>query len=422
MKVRIGVIGLGARMKQVLEHLLPLDERLHLAAVCDPRPAALTDASRLSADVKHVADFRELASDASLDWVFVGSWNCFHADHVIAAMEAGKHVFCEKPLATTFEDCLRIRDAVARSDRQFFFGFVLRYSPYCRQIAHLVKSGSIGKIVSFEFNEAIEYFHGGYIFGGWRRHTRYSGSHILEKCCHDLDLANWMTDSLPIRVASFGGRNVFTARNRQLGERAGRDSHGRTAYRQWHDQEFVDPFSGDTDLLDNQVVIIEYANGVRACFHANANAGLPERRFYIQGTAGTLRAEAYSRDIQVKRVGVNQGVEDCRVPINGTHLGGDPVMAAHLADTMLTGRRPMVGIDEAVSSAAVAFAIDQAHASGQVVDLAPMWERAGIDIAPKEQDESAPPSEFDRQPALHGERKPVARASPAYCTSDGPSS
>ena len=373
MNIRIGVIGMGSRMKQVLEHLLPLDRRLQLAVVCDPRPAALAEASQLSAEVKQTADFLALANDSSLDWVLVGSWNCFHVEHVLAALEAGKHVFCEKPLATTLDDCLRIRNAIERTDRHFFFGLVLRYSPYCRKIIELVRSGAIGDIVSFEFNEAIEYFHGGYIFSGWRRHTRNAGTHILEKCCHDLDLANWVTDSLPIRVASFGGRNVFRPSNRHAGQ-----SHA--AYRQWHARDAVDPFLGDTDLLDNQVVILEYASGARACFHANANAALPERRFFIQGTTGTLRAEAYRRDIQLKRVGIDQRLEDHRIEIDGSHLGGDAAMAAHLADTMLANQSPVVGIHQAVSSAAIAFAIDQAQSSGQVVDLMPMWKHIGINI------------------------------------------
>ncbi len=47
-----------------------------------------------------------------------------------------------------------------------------------------------------EFNETLDFNHGGYIMGDWRRLQRYSGTHLLEKCCHDIDLVNWITGSL----------------------------------------------------------------------------------------------------------------------------------------------------------------------------------------------------------------------------------
>jgi len=292
----------------------------------------------------------------------------------IAGLDAGKNVFCEKPLATTLEDCIAFNNAVRRAKGMFSFGLVLRYSPHYQRMRQLLNDGRLGKLISFEFNETLRPGHGGYIFGNWRRRTEMAGSNILEKCCHDLDIANWMTGSVPVRVASFGGRRYFTPENAVLGEQMGLDENGRSIFESWPDPYRVSPFQGDTNLLDHQVVILQYANGVCATFHINCVAAFQERRFYLLGTLGTLRADSCGGEITFQSVGRDTKAEDLSLGANPDgHGGGDGVLAAGLAATMLEGRKPLAGIDEAVQSAVVALAIDQAQASGRVVDLQPYW-------------------------------------------------
>jgi len=79
--------------------------------------------------------------------------------------------------------------------RLFNIGLTLRYSPHYRKIKQLLESGAVGDIISMEFNETLDFNHGGYIMGNWRRLREYAGTHLLEKCCHDIDLVNWMVGS-----------------------------------------------------------------------------------------------------------------------------------------------------------------------------------------------------------------------------------
>jgi predicted dehydrogenase len=142
------------------------------------------------------------------------------------------------------------------------------------------------------------------------------------------------------------------------------------------DPHGVNPFSPGADILDHQVVILEYANSVRATFHMNAVAALPERRFMLLGTLGSLRSDSYEGKIMLRQLGYGKEFESLSAPIPADgHGGGDPVMVAHLAKTMLNGERPLAGIEEAIQSAVVAFAIEEAQTSGQVVDLAPWWDK-----------------------------------------------
>jgi predicted dehydrogenase len=381
--VRIGAIGCGARLRYVLRNLLNAAPpgRIQIAAAYDPSPDSLR-ALREELGISFAEEGSEqaLAQRPDVDWVFIGSWNSQHARQAIAALLAGKHVFCEKPLATTLEDCLAIRDAVEKSGRTFAFGLVLRYSPFYQKLHEIVSSGQLGKLISFEFNETIGFNHGGYIFGNWRRNSKNSGSHLLEKCCHDLDLANWIVDSLPVRVASFGGLDFYVPGNAHHVERIGPNTDGKAAYSTWTDHDRVGPFTEGTDVIDNQVAILEYANGVRATFHTNCNAGILERRFYICGSEGALRADAITGKIELQRISHEGNPEQIDTGIAGGHAGGDELLGQGLVETLLAGTPPLASINEGIRSCAVALAIDRAMREGRIFDLRPWWQECGTPV------------------------------------------
>jgi predicted dehydrogenase len=384
--IRLGIIGAGGRLRGVLSGILQhaLVGQIRVVSAYDPAPESLLALKGLVGyDFEHARSEDDVIRHPEVDWVFIGSWNCFHARQAVAALEAGKHVFCEKPLATTFEDCLAIRDAAARTDRVFAFGLVLRYAPHYARIHEIVDSGALGKIVSFEFNETIGFNHGGYIFGDWRRLQSQAGSHILEKCCHDLDLANWLTGSVPVRVASFGGRNFFVPENAGRVQEIGPNETGLPAYHGWPWASAVqlNPFTSEAEICDNQVVILEYASGARATFHANCNAGIPERRMYVLGDRAALRADLNTGIIEIGRIGWNSEIEKIDTGANGGHGGGDETMTPALVRTMLQGEPPLASVNEGICSTVTALGIDQSLAEGRIVDLMPFWKEAGINVS-----------------------------------------
>jgi len=369
----IGIIGCGARIRGLLKQ----QEDIRVVAVCDPHPDSIAAARKDYGDDLRVYEcYQDLLADPGVEWVAVGSWNAQHREHAVAALRAGKHVFCEKPLATNLNDCLAIRDAVRESGRMFSFGLVLRYSPFYRKIHELLRSGAIGHIVSFEFNETINFFHGSYIMGGWRRLRENAGTHMLEKCCHDMDIALWLAGSLPVRVASFGGLNFFRPENKSHTQR---DEQGREVHTTWDHVDLVNPFTAEKDIVDNQVVILEYANGVRASFHANCASGIPERRICLLGSEGAIRADALTGIIELQRISSTPEMQRFDTNVAGGHpgghAGGDEVLVESLYDSMRTGAAPLIGVEEGIQSALVCFAIDEAMDTGKVVDLNPLWAR-----------------------------------------------
>ncbi|MFA7232870.1 MAG: Gfo/Idh/MocA family oxidoreductase [Terrimicrobiaceae bacterium] len=381
--VNVGLIGCGARLRSVLKEIAGHDpgNRIHFVSAYDPDPDSIGAVrEQFGPGCRNSPSEKTLLADPDIEWVFIGSWNCHHARQAVLALGAGKNVFCEKPLATTLEDCLAIRDAVHKSGKTFAFGLVLRYSPHYQRIMEVVRSGAIGRIVSFEFNETLPFNHGGYIFGNWRRKRENAGTHLLEKCCHDIDLANWIIGSLPVRVASFGGRDFFTPGNARLMEQIGLDENGRSAYCSWPDPHRCNPFDDKADIFDNQVAILQYANGVRGTFHTNCNAGTPERRFYLCGTEGTLRADLCASTIEVQKIGWASKIEKTDTHVEDGHGGGDQQMGEAMVETMLCGVPPLASCEDGIKSAIVAFGLDLAADEGRVVDLVAMWRRAGISL------------------------------------------
>ncbi|MFF3336553.1 Gfo/Idh/MocA family protein [Streptomyces sp. NPDC002888] len=145
MTVRVGVIGAGWIGQEHIRRLTEVVTGAAVTAVTDIDAArAETAAARTGARV--YATGAELIAAEEVDAVLVTSWGPTHAEHVLNAIAAGKPVFCEKPLATTAEDCLRIVEAeMAHGRRLVQVGFMRRYDQGYRQMKQVIDSGRIGE-------------------------------------------------------------------------------------------------------------------------------------------------------------------------------------------------------------------------------------------------------------------------------------
>jgi len=368
------LIGVGSMGRYVAKLVQKVSADVHYTAIYDPDESSVAEAvSALEFDGE-VCDSVEALLATDCDWVMIASWNSHHAAQAIAAFDAGKHVFCQKPLAINLADCLAMRDAWRRSGKQFVIGFTLRFSPHYRRLKQLIDEGAIGQIVSIDFNETLPFNHGGYIMGDWRRLKENAGSHALEKCCHDIDIVNWLVESRASRVASFGGLDFFTRENEHHIDRLGVDQKNRQAYLVRKGEQGLNPFSANKDIVDNQVVILEFANRVRASFHMNSNSGIPERRLYICGTEGAIRADVLKGTIELQQIGFESVPEDFSAGVIGMHGEGDGVLARELVLAMQnTPVYGAPGIEEGLIAAATCFGIDEALESGQVVSMDETW-------------------------------------------------
>ncbi|MFF0013463.1 Gfo/Idh/MocA family protein [Streptomyces sp. NPDC005374] len=144
MPVRVGVIGAGWIGHEHIRRLTHTVTGARITAVTDI-DAARADEAAAPVGARVYANGAELIAADDVDAVLVTSWGPTHAEHVLTAIAAGKPVFCEKPLATTAEDCLKIIEAETAGGRRLVqVGFMRRYDAGYRQMKQVIDSGRIG--------------------------------------------------------------------------------------------------------------------------------------------------------------------------------------------------------------------------------------------------------------------------------------
>jgi len=226
---KIGIIGCGNRSKAIIGALNSVPE-LEMTALCDIVPHKMGQRAELiktGVKPKFVNSLDELLKMKELDAIAVITPNDTHRDIIIPALEAGKHVWCEKPLAMTVAECNDILGAVTRTGRLLQVGNQRRHSPAYKTLVEVVRTKPLGQILQsdlFDYRgdwrvpDADEYPAG---VEYWRLNQRRSGGVVYEMGAHIIDVNNWVFDSDPVSVFSMQGVNNFTLRKRDSNDYGG---------------------------------------------------------------------------------------------------------------------------------------------------------------------------------------------------------
>ncbi len=373
--MKVGIVGLGYRLGYLARVFSEVVPGFHVAGHVDPAPAGLPYMREHG--ISPGTSYPTLAAmlDAErLDLLMVGSPNHLHLDHLTEGLARGLKIFSEKPVVATMAETMALARLLAGHPAdQVMVGLVLRYAPLYRDLRAAQAAGQLGDIVSIEASEHIPPYHGAFFMRDWRRQEHWSGSFLLEKCCHDLDLYNGVMGCRPARVASFGGRRTFVPKNLPTGLGA---NDLEVYYRKpsgWMGSDRV--FDGDGDIIDYQTAIIEYASGAAMTFHTNLNVPDDFRRFAVIGSQGMAEGDFVRNYFRVHDARTGQKLADRTY--QGTelsvHYGADEQMAADIAAHMRTGAALPVSVIDALETGLLVMAADQARRTRQVVDMAPIW-------------------------------------------------
>jgi predicted dehydrogenase/threonine dehydrogenase-like Zn-dependent dehydrogenase len=197
-KDQLGVALAGASGLARWQHLPNLKKisGLNLRSIFSSSGArAKSYANRFGAATA-VSDYNEMLRDSSIDLVVITSKNQEHAKQAAGALRAGKHVFVEKPMALTVEECRDIYQATKESGKQLTVGFNRRYAPYYVETKRALSRRSGPAVVMCRVNSP------GISGSFWMADPSIGGA-ILGEACHFVDLMYWMLESEPLSVSCY---------------------------------------------------------------------------------------------------------------------------------------------------------------------------------------------------------------------------
>jgi UDP-N-acetylglucosamine 3-dehydrogenase len=207
-RIRYGVIGgsMGAAHMRGIR----LTSNSEVVAACDVDEVVLGNVQaefNLAEDACYL-DYRDLLKHPGLDAIIVASPDFYHEEQVVGALEAGKHVLCEKPMALTVGECTRMLRAAERTGRKLMIGQVCRYAPGFKMAKNLIDHGEIGDLFFVESEYAHDY---AYAPGknNWRKDPTRPREPVLGGGCHAVDLLRWIAGD-PSEVSAYANHKMLS--------------------------------------------------------------------------------------------------------------------------------------------------------------------------------------------------------------------
>jgi UDP-N-acetylglucosamine 3-dehydrogenase len=183
-RLRIGVIGLGWFGEIHCDAIMGIPS-LELAALCTRTPARLSALAAKYSVEKTFVDYRDMLADPDIDAVSIVTMWDQHTEPAIAALRAGKHVFLEKPMASTMADCRKIIAAAQEAPGILLVGHICRFNPRYRMAKQAIEAGKIGRIVAMNSRRNIP--------AAWTGEVLNKIGPIVGDAIHDTDIMLWLT-------------------------------------------------------------------------------------------------------------------------------------------------------------------------------------------------------------------------------------
>jgi len=205
--IGVGMIGTGNRGAHVMRRVMEVPGA-RIAALCDIKPDRLDAAASAAAahGPRTYKDYQELLNDRAVNAVHISTPCNLHVEMSIAALRAGKHVYCEKPVGTTPQSIAELVKAARATDRIFMVGQQLRASKRLNAVIPKIRDGLIGQVimVKAQRHASNDLAHDA-TSADWFFDVKQSGDVIVEMSVHNLDMCNWVVGERPERAAGFGG-------------------------------------------------------------------------------------------------------------------------------------------------------------------------------------------------------------------------
>ena len=417
--ISVIIIGAGSRGASYARYMAELPGKYQIVGIADPDPARRTRLQRTHnvPDAGCFASWEEiLAQPKMADVAVIATVDNMHYEPALKAISMGYNLLLEKPVAQTARECADIALAAQKKGVAVLVCHVLRYTPFFNKVKQLLMEDTIGKPMSVVHVEAVGNVHQShsYIRGNWHSEAQ-STPMLLAKSCHDLDILQWLLDKPCKKVQSFGALTYFKEENAPEGAPVRcadggcpkADTCPYNCMKLYHadkkndwfrgaatrniakgdkatDEEVLEAlrttdyglcvFHANNDVVDHQVVNMEFADGITASFTMNCfNKG--GRYIRIFGTKGELYANMSDKEITVYTFADKQyhsvPVTEAEESILGGHGGGDLGIVRELYEYLsgsYTGYSA-ADITTSVKNHFIGFAAERARHNGTVEDV-----------------------------------------------------
>lgn len=428
-KYKVVLIGAGNRGFSYTNHMKEMDDKFEVVAVADPIPERREELRKIWNFPEEACydSWEELLNQPRMaDIAIISTMDNMHYHPAMQAIKAGYHLLLEKPVAQTVQECADIANAAREHHVKVLVCHVLRYTPFYMAVKRLAMEKVIGEIQSVIAVEAVGNIHQShsYVRGDWHREDETTPM-LLAKCCHDLDIIQWLLDKPCKKVSSFGDLSYFIPENAPTGAPkrcidGGCPAEDTCPYNykkiyfdnpatSWMRSAAARGYSDDmnptdeavmtglkqtnfgacvyhanNDVVDHQVVNMEFADGATASLTMNAfNEG--GRYIRLFGTKGELYANAADTEIKVfsfdTRETISVPVVETEESIAGGHGGGDYGIVKELYDYLsdtYTGYCA-ADIDTSVRNHMIGFAAEKARHDETVENVAVFSKKYGYD-------------------------------------------
>lgn len=374
-KIRIGIIGVRGRGK-IAEYWHKPDGNSVVVAGADINEDHLKQfRDEVNPDAFTTTDYRALLERNDIDAVAITSPDHFHEEHAVAALQAGKHVFCEKPLAITTEGCDRIMREWKKSGKQLMVGFNMRYSIKYQTMKEIIDSGAIGDIKAVWVRHFVGRG-GDFYYHDWHANSANTTSLLLQKGSHDIDIIHWLTGQYTKKVSAFGSLDYFGGdkpNDLTCPACAEKDTCPEAQF----NSRIQCAFRREVDVEDNNSVIMQLDGGIQASYLQCHFTPDYHRNYTFIGTKGRLENLEPENQIRVtiRKTSTVQAIANRTYDIHygeGTHSGSDPVMCNDFVEMILNNKPPVATPLAGRMSVAVGCAAAQSiRSGGGVVDIAP---------------------------------------------------
>ena len=371
MTVKFGIIGLGNRGYKYALRTIDQHKDSEVIMVCD----AFGNNFQHFPNTLQTKDYQEVLDNPEVDAVFIATPDDTHAEIILAAVKANKHILCEKPLEISDEKVALIEEALEGYEKAFEVGYVLRYARTYSKVKEMIDSGLIGQVIMADVIDHVQY--GGYAyFHDWHRTREKSTSLLLQKSTHSLDLINWYLDSKPEKVVAFGDLMVFgeVGAIEKFGKPIPDDLHcgncpisntceesiqnlAKEKKISWSDN-WPDNcvFNSEVDVDDHQTVMIRYENRAKATYQLCQFAAFYKREFQFFGTKGELYFDDVSNTITV-----TDRLKSETLTYQNNHEEtnmepGDEEQLEDFLDAIRTGKTPVSNLESSVLAGKLALA------------------------------------------------------------------